>query len=348
MAQKIVTVLGDIAPSELGRTLTHEHLSMQFDVCFVQPEKPELADLDWTLGNYGWIWGHPYSHKSNIVLNDAAGEASVLNSVKRFKGSGGGAIVENSTFGLQRKNSFLKRLSRETGVKVVAGTGYYVNGAQTSDTLGLSEERMADFMKGEMMEGCHDDKSVRCGLVGEIGVCTPMHDFERRSIRASAAVQEDLKCCVSFHPGRHKESPFEIMRIFQEAGGEAGRTIMGHLERTLPSAELSEFADLGTYCQFDLFGIELSYYQFADCDFPSDAQRMDFIRQLCDERAEDRILVAHDIHTKHRLEEFGGHGYSHLLNTAVPKMLKVKGVTQSQIDKILIDNPAKALACNPQ
>ena len=71
-------------------------------------------------------------------------------------------------------------------------------------------------------------------------------------------------------------------------------------------------------------------------------------RQLCDEGAEERILVAHDIHTKHRLEEFGGHGYSHLLNTAVPKMLKVKGVTQSQIDKILIDNPARALAFNPQ
>ena len=53
--------------------------------------------------------------------------------------------------------------------------GYYVNGAQTTDTLGLSEERMVDFMRCEMMEGCHDDKSVRCGLVGEIGVCWPMH-----------------------------------------------------------------------------------------------------------------------------------------------------------------------------
>ena len=63
------------------------------------------------------------SHKSNIVLNDAVSEASVFNSVKRFKASGGGAIVENSTFGLQRKNSFLKKLSEETGVHVVAGTG---------------------------------------------------------------------------------------------------------------------------------------------------------------------------------------------------------------------------------
>ena len=50
-----------------------------------------------------------------------------------------------------------------------------MNGAQTTDTLGLSEERMVDFMRREMMEGCHDDKSMRCGLVGEIGVCWPMH-----------------------------------------------------------------------------------------------------------------------------------------------------------------------------
>ena len=35
---------------------------------------------------------------------------------------------------------------------------------------------------------------------------------------------------LSFHPGRHKKSPFEIMRIFQEAGGVADKTIMGHLE----------------------------------------------------------------------------------------------------------------------
>ena len=60
MKMDLFLVLGDVPPSELGRTLTHEHLSMQFDVCFVPPDKPELAKLEWTLRNYGWIWGHPY------------------------------------------------------------------------------------------------------------------------------------------------------------------------------------------------------------------------------------------------------------------------------------------------
>ncbi len=49
-------------------------------------------------------------------------------------------------------------------------------------------------------------------------------------IEASAAVQQLEKCAVSFHPGRHPDAPFEIMRIFLEAGGKADKTIMSHLE----------------------------------------------------------------------------------------------------------------------
>ena len=59
---------------------------------------------------------------------------------------------------------------------------------------------------------------------------------------------------------------------------------------------------------------------------------------LVKEGYEDRILVAHDIHTKDRLVKFGGHGYSHILKNIVPKMLR-RNISQHQVDKILIDNP---------
>ena len=108
---------------------------------------------------------------------------------------------------------------------------------------------------------------------------------------------------------------------------------------------LCEFAKSGVYCQFDLFGIETSYYQLAsEVDFPSDAQRMDLIQGMIKDSFEDKILMAHDIHTKHRLEAFGGHGYAHILENSVPKMLNHKGISQEQMDKILIKNPAKVLA----
>ena len=42
-------------------------------------------------------------------------------------------------------------------------------------------------------------------------------------------------------------------------------------------------------------------------------------------------------------EKFGGHGFTHILKAAVPKMLS-KGITQDQIYKILVENPAKFLS----
>lgn len=65
---------------------------------------------------------------------------------------------------------------------------------------------------------------------------------------------------------------------------------------------LLEFAKLGVYCQFDLFGTECSFYQLnPTVDMPSDAERINKIVQLVGEGYEDRILISHDVHTKHRL-----------------------------------------------
>uniref|UniRef100_A0A8C7A522 N-acetyltaurine hydrolase n=1 Tax=Neovison vison TaxID=452646 RepID=A0A8C7A522_NEOVI len=69
---------------------------------------------------------------------------------------------------------------------------------------------------------------------------------------------------------------------------------------------------------------------------------IDRVRLLVDEGYEDRILMAHDIHTKHRLMKYGGHGYSHILTNIVPKML-LRGITENAIDKILIENPKQWL-----
>ena len=113
----------------LGRTLTHEHVSMTFEFTYKAPPDPSEAHMihcAWDLGNSGWIQQWPYSHKDNLVLADAASEKAVMESMQAFKSAGGGCIVENSTFGLNRKSGYLKSLSQQTGVHVVAGTGYYV------------------------------------------------------------------------------------------------------------------------------------------------------------------------------------------------------------------------------
>ena len=70
----------------------------------------------------------------------------------------------------------------------------------------------------------------------------------------------------------------------------------------LETEKLLEFSELGTYCQFDLFGIEVSYYQLNPLtDMPSDVQRIEMINQLVKDGKQERVLMSHDIHTKHRL-----------------------------------------------
>ncbi len=119
---------------------------------------------------------------------------------------------------------------------------------------------------------------------------------------------------------------------------------MAHLDRTISKdADLLEFAKYGTYLEYDLFGIEISYYQIVpEIDFPSDAQRIEKASLLISEGYGERVLFAHDIHTSHRLTKYGGHGFAHIFDQVVPKMLS-NGISQDAIDKILISNPKRWL-----
>lgn len=121
--------------------------------------------------------------------------------------------------------------------------------------------------------------------------------------------------------------------------------------------KLLEFADFGGYCQYDFFGLECSHFQMnAKIDMPSDAIRIEKLKVLRDNGKLNRILMSHDIHTKHRLVrlvafkrrnayrffsqiEFGGHGFSHIVNNIIPKM-RTRDFTQEEIDTITIKNPA--------
>jgi len=338
-----MTVNGVVDPSNLGNTLTHEHLYIKIPNFFTEPiGKNNVQDnihAPFEMKILGWVRHNPYSHWPNLSLY---GESdTIIEELKSFKENGGCTIVENTSIGISRDLATLKHISQSTGVNIVCGTGYYVDAAMTDSMRSLSEEQMAETIRGELLDGI---EGIRCGIIGEIGTTWPITDFEKRSLRSSGLVQQELGCPVTIHPGRDPAAPGEAMRYLLEAGGKAELTVMSHLDRTFHDKEkLMEFADIGTYLEYDLFGIETSHYQLSEAmDMPSDAQRVKVIKSLVDEGLEDRVLVSHDIHTKHRLVKYGGHGYSHILNNIVPKMLH-RGITQSQVDKFLKSNPQRWL-----
>ncbi|HEX2317085.1 MAG TPA: hypothetical protein VHJ17_25280, partial [Thermomonospora sp.] len=80
----------------------------------------------------------------------------------------------------------------------------------------------------------------------------------------------------------------------------------------------------GCFVELDLFGQESSYYAFnPDARRPNDRTRIDWLRDLMAAGLADRLLVAQDICQKVHLRRYGGPGYTHVLDSAVPLMRRM-------------------------
>lgn len=347
VSNSVETVLGSKPLSELGKTLTHEHFGIDFRKFYIPPPNNLKHHLDnrMFLHNIGFVKQYPYSNVDNLKFYGDDAAKAVHADVELFKEAGGGTIVENSNHGLNRNISLMKDVSQRTGINVIAGTGHYVAVMQKPSTLSMTKEEMYNLMYKELQEGCTEYPEVKAGFIGEVGSTWPIEDFEKRAISATGELQAQLHCSVSFHPGRNASAPIEIMRLYQEAGGDPSRAIMSHIDRTLLSKQqIMEFADdTKCYIQFDLFGYECSPYQLnPSIDIISDGQRVKRIAKLKSEGKLHRVLMSHDIHTKHRLINFGGHGYSHIVNNVVP-LLRNRNFTMEEVELLMVENPKRWL-----
>ena len=339
----VQTVLGPAHPSELGATTTHEHLYNDFSFMYRPAQdspSQQLADAPITLENLGWIRRNYYSNRSNLQLMDLD---TTIGEVRKYSEVGGGAIVDATTAGIGRKPDALVQISRESGVHIIMGAGFYVEAAHPEDMDERSVEDLAREIIADIVEGV-DGSGAKAGIIGEVGCTWPLAPNERKSLLAAAIAQRETGAAILVHPGRDPEAPLEILELLASGGADISRVIMGHLDRTVfDFTSLQGIAASGCYLEWDLFGNEGSYYPLAELDMPSDAQRLDFIKRVADAGYSDRIVIGQDIFTKHRLARYGGHGYGHILENIVPKMRR-KGFSEDVIRAITVGNPATILA----
>ena len=338
----IQTVLGPVAPSELGPTMTHEHLLIDFRCMFNPPtEATELrrAYAPVTMDLLGWISRNWFDNLDNLMLDD---EEATITEAGLYKRAGGGTIVDATTFGIGRDPKALARISRATGLNIVMGAGYYVDIVHPPDLDEMTEADVARRIVEEIQIGV-GGTGVRAGIIGEIGCSWPLTPNERKVLQGAAGAQQETGASILIHPGRDDAAPREALDVLAESGADLGRVIMGHLDRTTTDYDvLTEIAQSGCYLEYDLFGLESSHYPLSEIDMPSDAQRMDFIVRLVNDGFGDRVVIAHDVCTKHRLVRYGGHGWAHILEHIAPGLVK-KGLLEEQVDAILVDNPARIL-----
>jgi len=85
----------------------------------------------------------------------------------------------------------------------------------------------------------------------------------------------------------------------RRVGFDVSRLVISHIDRTLfCEDDLERLMDEGCLAEWDFFGIESSYYPFADIDLPNDGQRLNLIKRLTDCGYGDRILISQGYCTK--------------------------------------------------
>ena len=338
---KIQTVLGLVEKGSLGPTLTHEHLLIDFSVVFQEPcvaSERGLATEPVSLNNLGWVRYDSFRNADNLDLLD---EETSVSEVLLFKAAGGGTIVDTTTIGIGRDPKAIARIARRTGLNIVIGAGYYVGASHPVDLAGKSEHVIKDEIIAEIVEG---DGGIKSGIIGELGCSWPLWEDEKKVLKAGALAQLETGASIVIHPGRNEEAPFEILDILSDAGADVKRVVIGHIGRTYVNPDrLLKLAETGCFLAYDQIGWESSNFSLAPTDFPSDAQRINFIKTLVDNGHGKQVLVGHDVCSKDKLVKYGGLGFAHILDNIVPRMIS-SGISPDDVQAILVHNPADMLS----
>ena len=252
-AGRVQTVLGPVTPDDLGVTLTHEHILSDLSMQYGTQDKASVRgffESPVSMSILGRIRHYAAPNADNARLYDVE---EAIEEVGLYRRNGGGTIVELTSLGIARDPKGLAQVARATGVNVVMGASYYIAVTHPADMEERSEEQIAREIITDITEGV-GGTGIKSGIIGEVGCTWPLTDQERKVLRASARAQRATGAAVSIHPGRDEKAPMEIIEILDSAGGDIGRTVMGHLDRTVFTHDtLRQLAQAGCYLEWDLF-----------------------------------------------------------------------------------------------
>ena len=302
---KIQTVTGLVEPSTMGFTHSHEHV----------------------------LWDYFKMIKSYDVIFDD--EQVAQYEVQLFKDAGGGSLIDASSSGIGTNPESLRRISKNTGVNIVLGCGWYREIVYEDAVFRQTSNQLAQRMVNEIREG-FAGTDVKAGFIGEIGTERGfISPAEERVFLAAAKASLETGVTILTHTTHFGELALEQIDLLEIAGVSPDRIIISHLGDREDTSSLLRIADRGVYCSIDNIGYQGDGY-------PQDNVRLNSARTLIDHGHLDRIVLGTDIGSRSALRSYGGRGFPWLLESFVPAM-KNAGFTAQEIETITVTNIARAM-----
>jgi phosphotriesterase-related protein len=337
-ADTVMTVTGPVSPAQLGVTLVHEHIMVDGQVWFQEPDESvrHLRDVPVDKSMYEQLRVNPYASKDNVFMLD---EAVAIEELKVFEGLGGATAVDVSCRGIGPFPEKLKRVSEGSGVKIIMGTGYYYETSHPPEVKSMSISQLVDQMAEDITEGVNGT-GIRAGIIGEIGVSWDFTAEEIKCLRASVRASVQTGVPLTIHQPSFYRMANRVVDIVLEEGGDPSHTIIDHMCASGKDLDYQiSVLERGVFIEYDLIGSDL-YYPSIKNSQPTDDENAANLKRLIEAGYVGQLLLSHDIFIKICLTHYGGRGYGHILKNFVP-MLKQTGVSDQQIRTMLVDNPRR-------
>ncbi len=302
---EIMTVLGPISASEMGTTLAHEHILVDF------------IGADST-GYHRW-------DRRNVI--DKA-----LPFLEALQAKGCQTFMECTPAYLGRDPKLMKSLASKTGLNILTNTGFYGSGKNKfipSRALKMSPEELAAEWTAEFNDGI-EGTGVRPGFI-KISVdrndsLIPMHE---KLVRAAALTHLQTGLAIMSHTGPDKPA-FDQLGILAEYGVSPEAFIWTHAQAGTLDGWIKA-ARMGAWVSLDNVNVDkLEEY-------------IDHLLEIKSAGLLDHVLISHDSGWYRVGEKDGGryNGYTTIFTELIPALLK-NGFDDEDIERLLHQNPSRA------
>lgn len=212
------TVLGDVAPGELGVCDAHDHLFL------TSPQLPG-QELD--------------------SVNSSAAELAA------FRAAGGCSVVQWTPYGMRRRAAELPGLARTSNVRIVAATGLHQAVHYTPELLTrLRTEGLEALFVHELTQGI-GDSGVRAGLIKVAGGYHGLDAHARWTMAAAAGAHRATGAPIAVHLELGTSALDVLDLLCGELEVPPGKVILGHLNRDPDFEVHREAASTGAWLAFD-------------------------------------------------------------------------------------------------
>ena len=326
----VMTVRGPLPVSALGHTLPHEHLLLNQMREYRQTGLlNDMEIIASELRSFTAVGGKTIVDLTSAELTTGASQdpMGLYRGVRHSGYSEQGTRAPNNVLDIVR-------LSEETGVNIVLGTGHYREPyLNDSDLAQTPIDAVADQLVRDLTDGFPGTDGVRAGIIGEVAADKwSISPIEERSFRASARAANKTGVTVSTHAARWPVGIAQL-DIFEEEGLNLDRVIVGHADTVhIPEYHL-DIVRRGAFIQFDSFW-------FQDHEFL--ARRIGYIQRVADAGFLHRILVSHDVCLTSHQQQNGGCGFV-VVAGALSEALVSAGFSESEVHQLIVSNPASAL-----